>query len=66
GMIGALLAQGEELNEAARYGVALHSAAADQYVAEYGEWGVLATDLIPVIKQMLNFGAAAEDSDATV
>jgi hydroxyethylthiazole kinase-like uncharacterized protein yjeF len=57
GVIGALMAQGEELNEAAQYGVALHSAAADYYVAEHGEWGVLASDLVPIINHLLNFGA---------
>ena len=64
GVIGALMAQGEELNEAAQYGVSLHSAAADLYVEEFGEWGVLAGDLPPIINHLLNFGTADEFEDA--
>ena len=64
GVIGALMAQGEQLNEAAQYGVSLHSAAADIYVEQHGEWGLLATDLPPIINRLLNFGA--DDSKARV
>ena len=60
GVIGGLIAQGEELNEAAQYGVSLHSAAADYYVEEHGEWGVLASDLTPIINRLLNFGVVDE------
>lgn len=60
GVIGSLMAQDEELNEAAQYGVSLHSAAADIYVEQHGEWGLLAGDLPPIINRLLNFGAADE------
>jgi len=60
GVIGGLMVQGEELNEAAQYGVSLHSAAADYFVEQHGEWGVLATDLTPIINQLLNFGTIDE------
>ncbi len=61
GVIGGLMAQGEALNAAARYGVSLHSAAADHYVEQHGEWGLLASDLPPIINRLLNFGIADKD-----
>jgi len=53
--LAALVAQGLNLSEAARLGVCAHSAAADYAVAsEGGEIGLLATDLLPHIRQLLN------------
>jgi len=53
GIIGALAGQGLSLSEAARVGVWIHSTAADLCVQE-GERGVLASDLFPYIRQLVN------------
>lgn len=53
GIIGGLLARGLSLMDATRKGSALHARAAD-IAAQDGEQGLLATDVIPVIKQLLN------------
>ena len=53
GVIGALLAQGFDLHQAAQCGVALHAAAADR-AAESGERGLLATDLLPELRALVN------------
>ncbi|WP_257296222.1 NAD(P)H-hydrate dehydratase [Endozoicomonas sp. YOMI1] len=55
GVIGALLAQGLRPFKAARMAVWLHASAADEMVAGQGETGLRATELIPVIRQRLNF-----------
>jgi NAD(P)H-hydrate epimerase len=54
GVIAALCAQGLPLFDAARSGVWLHARAADRQAAEYGERGLLAADLIPVMRRLLN------------
>jgi hydroxyethylthiazole kinase-like uncharacterized protein yjeF len=53
GIIAALVAQGLPLQDAASAGVSLHSTAAD-LAAEEGERGMLASDLLPFIRQLLN------------
>ncbi|MGF1738613.1 NAD(P)H-hydrate dehydratase [Photobacterium satsumensis] len=53
GIIGALLGQGLSLAAAARCGVWIHSTAADSCAAE-GERGMLASDLFPHIRQLVN------------
>jgi NAD(P)H-hydrate epimerase len=53
GLIGALLAQGLESGTAARLGVLVHARAADLAAAE-GERGLLASDLLPWIRRVLN------------
>jgi hydroxyethylthiazole kinase-like uncharacterized protein yjeF len=53
GVIGGLLAQGIALADAARVGVCLHGAAADE-AASLGERGMLAGDLMPVLRTMAN------------
>ncbi|WP_064601682.1 bifunctional ADP-dependent NAD(P)H-hydrate dehydratase/NAD(P)H-hydrate epimerase [Photobacterium sp. J15] len=53
GIIGALAGQGLSLSEAARVGVWIHSTAADLCALE-GERGVLASDLFPYIRQLVN------------
>jgi len=53
GIIGALAGQGLSLAEAARVGVWIHSTAAD-LCARKGERGVLASDLFPYIRQLVN------------
>lgn len=53
GIIGSLMAQGFALSEAARIGVALHAVAGD-IAAEKGEKGLLATDLLSPLRQLVN------------
>ncbi|MEJ2766940.1 NAD(P)H-hydrate dehydratase [Photobacterium sp. MCCC 1A19761] len=53
GIIGALAAQGMSLSEAARTGVWIHSTAAD-LCARDGERGMLASDLFPYLRQLVN------------
>ena len=56
GVIGALLAQGMSAHDAAAYGALLHASAADLAATEKGERGLLATDLLPWLRQLLNRG----------
>lgn len=53
GVLAALLAQGMSAAAAARYGVCLHSAAAD-LAAQRGQRGLLATDLMMVLRELIN------------
>lgn len=53
GIIAGLIAQGFTLSQAANMGVYLHSTAAD-LAAEYGERGLLAGDLMPFIRKLVN------------
>ena len=53
GTIAGLIAQGMTLSTAARLGVCLHAAAADA-AAEAGERGLLATDLLPWLRKLVN------------
>lgn len=54
GVITALIAQGVPLYSAAQCGVWLHAAAADKAAAHNGMIGMLATDLIDIIRQLIN------------
>ncbi len=54
GISGALLAQGLSIAEAARLAVHVHGEAADRVAAEMGERGMLAGDLLPKIRELLN------------
>jgi len=54
GIIGALLAQGYDAMTAAKIGVVLHARAGDLTVEKQGEYGLLATDLIPALLHLLN------------
>ena len=58
GVLGALLAQGLSLDASARCGVCLHAMAADLAVAREGERGLLATDLLPSLRRLVNAAAA--------
>jgi len=53
GIIGGLIAQGLPLLEAAAFGVCLHAKAGD-IAAEVGERGMLATDLLPSVRKLVN------------
>ncbi len=52
GVIGGLIAQGLDLDTAAKLGVCVHAAAGDM-AAHDGQRGIIATDLLPYIKQLL-------------
>ncbi len=54
GVIAALVAQQISLPEAARLGALAHGAAADRLAARDGERGLLATDLGPALRALLN------------
>lgn len=54
GTIGGLMAQGLNQGEAARLGAVAHSLAADRVVAAQGERGLLATELLPEIRRLIN------------
>ncbi len=54
GILCGLLAQGLGVFDAARMGVCLHAAAADAAAAEDGQRGLLATDLMPWIRRLVN------------
>jgi hydroxyethylthiazole kinase-like uncharacterized protein yjeF len=54
GLIGGLVAQGLDMNDAACLGVIVHSLAADNITARQGERGLLATQLLPEIRKLLN------------
>lgn len=54
GVISGLIAQGLGREEAARRGVCLHAAAGDK-AARHGERGLIASDLLPWLRPLLNF-----------
>lgn len=54
GVIGGLMAQGLEVETAARVGVLLHAQAGDLAAQQQGERGMLATDLLPYLHQLVN------------
>ena len=53
GVLAALVAQGLDLEDAARAGTYLHAAAADR-AAQAGERGLLASDLMPELRRLAN------------
>jgi len=56
GVIAALVAQGLPLFAAARVGTYLHGRAGDLAAHAGGERGLLATDLLPFLRQLANPG----------
>lgn len=54
GIIGGLLAQGLSPDIAAECGVCLHAEAADLSAKRHGERGMLATDLLPFVRKLVN------------
>lgn len=54
GVIAGLLAQGMTPWRAARYGVCIHSGAADIAAMAQGQRGLLATDLMPYLRELMN------------
>jgi NAD(P)H-hydrate epimerase len=53
GVVAGLIAQGLQLCQAARLGACLHAAAADRAAAA-GERGMLASDLMPHLRALVN------------
>jgi NAD(P)H-hydrate epimerase len=53
GIVAALIAQGQTLSEAAELAVTLHAAAGDR-AARQGERGMLAGDMLPELRPLLN------------
>ena len=54
GVIGGLVAQGLDIDDATCLGAVVHSLAADNITARQGERGLLATQLLPEIRSLLN------------
>lgn len=54
GVIGSLLAQTQQQMFAAQLGAVVHSLAADNVSADRGERGLLATELVPEMRRLLN------------
>ena len=54
GLIAGLIAQGIDPSYALQLAVCLHAQAADIASSEFGERGILASDLIPIARQLLN------------
>lgn len=54
GIVGGLMAQGLSVENAARLGAVLHANAADLAADDMGQRGLLATDLIPYLCQLLS------------
>jgi NAD(P)H-hydrate epimerase len=54
GIIAGLLAQGFTLKDAAQQGVYIHGLAADQAAEADGERGLVATDLMPYLRRLVN------------
>ena len=54
GIVGAMFAQRMNKTDAAKYSVCIHGHAADIIAAEYGERGMLASDLFPQLRRLIN------------
>lgn len=54
GLVSGLVAQGRSLSASARYGVWIHAVAADRAVKASGQVGLMATDLLPYARQLVN------------
>ncbi len=54
GVIAGLIAQGLSLAQATNFGVYIHSKAADLAAEEFGQRGLLATDLFQYLRQLVN------------
>jgi NAD(P)H-hydrate epimerase len=54
GVVAGVIAQGVDASDATRAGVCLHSYAADRAAARDGQRGLLATDLLPELRTILN------------
>lgn len=57
GVIGGLMSQGIPIGDAAKLGVYIHAAAGD-LAAKDGERGMIATDLLPYLRRLVNYSSA--------
>ncbi|MDP5029275.1 NAD(P)H-hydrate dehydratase [Paraglaciecola sp.] len=55
GVIGAMLGQGMSAVDAASYGVCLHANAGDRVASDYGQRGMIASDLFQPLRAILNY-----------
>jgi ADP-dependent NAD(P)H-hydrate dehydratase / NAD(P)H-hydrate epimerase len=55
GVLGAMLGQGLTIIEATMYGVCLHAAAGDRVASEYGQRGMIASDLFQPLRALSNY-----------
>ena len=55
GVIGSLMAQGLSAFDAARLGTVLHAVAGDKAASRRGERGIIATDLLPELQELVNY-----------
>lgn len=61
GVIAALISQGMPVYEAAVAGVCVHGHAGNNAAQEFGQVGILASDLLPIIRQLINSGVENND-----
>ena len=54
GIVGGLMAQGLSAYDAATQGAVIHAQAGDQAAYQTGERGLIATDLLPIIRELVN------------
>ena len=54
GIVGAMFAQRMNKTDAAKYSVCIHGRAADMIASEYGERGMLASDLFDQLRRLIN------------
>ena len=54
GIIGSFLAQGMQVEQGAVYGTCAHAQAGDKVAREYGERGMMASDLLPALRATIN------------
>ncbi|MGQ8365569.1 NAD(P)H-hydrate dehydratase [Glaciecola sp. 1036] len=54
GVISSLMAQGIDKSMACQFGVSLHAKAGDMIAEEYGQRGIIASDLFPKIRLLVN------------
>ena len=54
GILGALMAQGLAVDIAAKYGVVLHAKAGDDIAQQYGQRGMIASDLFDAVRVLIN------------
>lgn len=54
GILGAMMAQRMSNLDAAKYGVCVHGHAADIIASEFGERGMLASDIFPQVRRLIN------------
>jgi NAD(P)H-hydrate epimerase len=54
GILGGFIAQGLALEDAAQLGATIHACAADLAAEKFGQRGLIATDIIPFVRELLS------------